>query len=205
VSLSKKLIEETIDRKAELLIVHHGIFGNALPSPPVIRGYWRERLALLLSNNITLCGFHLPLDAHPRIGNNASLCKLLGITNTKPVEGVGFIGTLPRAEPLRNFVQRVNRSLDTKSMVISGGPTNVRRIAVISGGSSGHFQGAKDAGADTFVCGDMPEWNVRGIEETGLNVINAWHYNTEKLGIQNLGKLISTKFRIPVEFVDVPC
>lgn len=204
VSVSEELIKAAVTRKAELLIVHHGIFGNALSNPPVIRGFWRRRLALLLSNNMTLCGFHLPLDAHPKIGNNASLCRLLGIRNIKPFD-VGYIGTLPEAESLRNFAARVDTKVGTKSMVIAGGPKKVRRVAVISGGSSGHFQQAADAGADTFLCGDMREDNVRPIEELGLNVINGWHYNTEKLGIQNLGKLISTKFRIPVEFVDVPC
>ena len=204
VSLSEKLIEETIARKAEMLVVHHGIFGNVIPNPPVFRGHWRKRLALLFENNITLCGFHLPLDAHSKIGNNISLCALLGVRNVRPLD-VGFIGTLTRAETLKHFVDRVNKSLQTDSIVIDGGSKHIRRIAVISGGASGHFQQAADAGADTFLCGDMPEWNVRAIEETGINVINAGHYNTEKLGVQNLGKLISRKFGIPVEYVDVPC
>ncbi len=204
VSVSEELIKAAVIRRAELVIVHHGIFGSALPNPPVIRGFWRKRLALLLANDITLCGFHLPLDAHPKIGNNASLCRLLGIGNIKPFE-VGYVGTLPKAESLKSFAARVDRSVGTKSMVIEGGPKKVRHVAVISGGSSGHFQQAMDAGADTFLCGDMREENVRAIEELGLNVVNGWHYNTEKLGVQNLGKLISTKFRIPVEFVDVPC
>ena len=93
VSFSKKLIEATVKAEAQMLIVHHGLFGKLINQPPQIKGFVKNRLKLLLENDINLCGFHLPLDAHPIIGNNISLCKLLGVIGTKPFD-LGFIGSL---------------------------------------------------------------------------------------------------------------
>ncbi|NLF25153.1 MAG: Nif3-like dinuclear metal center hexameric protein [Deltaproteobacteria bacterium] len=204
VSFSMELIRAAIRRKAQMLLVHHGIFGNDLPSPPQIRGVLRDRLKLLLQHDISLCGYHLPLDAHPLIGNNISLCKLLGVKKATPL-CVGFVGDLEAPMQLAKFVDRVELKLDTRAQVIAAGPTKIRRVAIISGGSSFRFAEAARAGAQAYVCGDLKENVVRAAEETGITIINAGHYNTEKLGIQNLGKLITRKFRIPIEFVDIPC
>ena len=204
VSLSEKLLKEAVERRAEMVIVHHGIFGSSIPNPPVIRDDLRKRLGLLLRNDITLCGFHLPLDAHPKIGNNAALCRLLGIKALRPLD-VGFIGTLTPAASLERFTAKVDKALATTSFVIKGHGDKVRRVAVISGGAAGYYRQALDAGADTFLTGSINEWDVRSIEECGINFINAWHYNTEQLGVQNLGALIARKFGVAVEYVDVPC
>jgi putative NIF3 family GTP cyclohydrolase 1 type 2 len=102
-------------------------------------------------------------------------------------------------------VREIDTKLVTKSQVVAGGPKNIRRLAVISGGASRYFEAAAGAGAEAFLCGDLREEVVRAAEETGIHIINAGHYNTEKAGIQNLGKLLAQKFRIPAEFVDVPC
>lgn len=204
VSFSLELIQAAVRRKAQMLLVHHGIFGGDLPAPPSISGVLRERLKLLLSHNINLCGFHLPLDAHPVIGNNISLCRMLEIKNPKAFD-IGFVGTPSAGTTLAKLVDRIERKLDTQAVVIAGGPVKVKKVAIVSGGASDHFPDAVRAGADTFICGDIRESVVRAVEESGINLINAGHYNTEKLGVQNLGSLISKKFRIPVEFVDIPC
>ena len=102
VSRSQRLIMAAVERRAEMLIVHHGIFESALGKPPVFTGSLRDRLKLLLEHDINLLGFHLPLDAHPRFGNNISLCRLLGIKRTRAVD-VGFIGELERAAALEDF------------------------------------------------------------------------------------------------------
>lgn len=202
-SLSEKLIKIAIVKNADLLLVHHGIFIKHTGSLPQFRGILRNRLKLLLENDINLCGFHLPLDAHPVIGNNASLCKLLGIRNIKKVD-IGFIGALNKEMPRKLFIDLVNKKLGTKSQVVAGGPDKVKRIAVVSGGSSPEFEKARAAGADTYITGDLREAVVRGAEEIGLNIINAGHYNTEKLGIMNLGLLLAKKFKIKQEFIDIP-
>ena len=204
VSLSKKLIQAAINKKAQMIIVHHGIFKDQISRPPQIKGVIKNRLKMLLENNINLCGFHLPLDAHPVIGNNISLCKLLGVKKVKPFD-VGFIGELERSITFNDFARRVNKELKVNAYKISAGPKKIKRIGIISGGASPNFEIAKELGADTFLCGDARESVVRGIEEAGINFINGGHYNTEKLGIRNLGKIISKKFKINAEFVDVPC
>lgn len=210
VTLSKKLIEAAIDKKAQMIIVHHGIFSKQIPELPVFKGYFKNRLKLILENNINLCGFHLPLDAHPEIGNNISLSRLVGLKKEKtifiPAYGeIGFIGELEKAMERQKFVNLVNRKINTNSYVILAGPDKVKKVGIISGGASPEFIEVADLGADTYICGDVREDIVRPVEEVGINFINAGHYNTEKLGIKNLGELIAKKFKIKVEFVDVPC
>lgn len=203
VSISEQLIREAIKVRAQMIIVHHGIFSMSLPNPPVIKNFMRTRLKLLLENDINLAGFHLPLDANPIIGNNISLCKLLGVKKAKPFD-VGFIGELSKEMKLADFVKMTDEKLETNSFVISSRKGKVRKVAIISGGAANDFEAAKDSGADTFVCGSVDEHIVRAAEEIDINFINAGHYNTEKLGIINLGGLIAKKFGVKVEFIDVP-
>jgi dinuclear metal center YbgI/SA1388 family protein len=163
----------------------------------------RERLRLLLENDINLAGYHMPLDAHPVIGNNISLCKMLGVKKTKPFD-VGFVGELAKEMPFDKFNALVERQLCTHSFTIAAGKKKVKKVAIISGGSSVDFEQASLAGADVFLAGDVREEVVRKIEEVGINFINAGHYNTEKEGIRKLGELLASKFKIEAEFVDVP-
>lgn len=202
VSLSKKLIEAAIEKKAQMIMVHHGLF-RSLFELRQIKGIFRNRLKLLLANDINLVGFHLPLDAHPEIGNNISLCKLLGVLkNTEPFD-VGFIGELAEEMNFADFVNLVNEKLNVKAYSLPAGPVNSKKIAIISGGASPDYKEAAELGADTYICGDVREEIPRGVEEIGINFINAGHYNTEKLGVKNLGELIAKEFDLEVEFVDI--
>lgn len=203
VSLSELLIKNTIKHKAQMLLVHHGIFDNQLGKHIRICGVMKQRISLILKHNINLVGYHLPLDAHPKIGNNYSLCKLLGLRNLKPFD-VGFIGELPCLE-FKKFVNKVNFKLNTNSYVLPFGPTKIKRVAVVCGAASSLVERVIACGADVFLTGDIKESLVRFCEEAKLNFINAGHYNTEKLGVQNLAQLISNKFNIPYHFVDIPC
>ena len=203
VSISEKLIREAIKVKAEMIMVHHGIFSMSLPNPPVFKNFMRTRLKLLLENNINLVGFHLPLDANPVIGNNISLCKVLGVKNTKAFY-LGFIGELNKEVRLVDFVKTIDKKLDTNSFVVSSKRAKVKKVAIISGGAANDFEAAGDLGVDTFICGSIDEHIVRAVEEMDINFINAGHYNTEKLGIINLGAVVAKKFGVKVEFVDVP-
>ena len=204
VSWSKKLVQHAIDTKAEMVLVHHGLFGDMLGKPPVIDGYMKGRLVQLLTHDISLVGFHLPLDAHPTIGNNASLCKLLGVKQLEKYD-VGFVGNLTKAVTLEAFVADVNKKLNTDSIVIDGGKKQVKRVGIVSGGAARWVYGAAKMGVDTFLCGEPSEDTVRSTEELGVSLIAAGHYNTEKLGVTNLGKLVAKEFGIKAEFFDVPC
>lgn len=203
VSLSKELIETAIKKKTKMIMVHHGIFDKNIPSHFQLKGVVKDRLKLLLENNINLVGFHLPLDAHSKIGNNASLCNLLEIKNIKSFY-VGFVGDLARPIKFNDFVEIVNKKLDTTSYIIPAGSKIIKRVGIVSGGASREYTQAKEKGADTYLCGDICESVVRSVEEDKINYINAGHYNTEKLGIQNLGELVEKKFKIKVEFIDIP-
>lgn len=203
VSLSRQLIEQAIERKADLVLVHHGFFQSDIPSPLKLTGYRKERVKLLLSNDLNLAGYHLPLDAHPLIGNNISLCKKLGIKKAKPFS-CGFIGELGKETDFEKFRRKVEVQLCTHTFAMAAGKKKVKKVAIVSGGDSPEFELAFLAGADVFLSGDIREDVVRKIEEVGINFIDAGHYNTEKEGIRNLGELVAKKFKIEAEFVDVP-
>jgi len=203
VSLSGKLIEAAIEKKAEMIIVHHGFFMDAFGSPAIIKGVMRDRLKMLLENNINLLGFHLPLDAHAEIGNNISICNKLGIENLEKFD-VGFVGELKREISFGDFVKEVDDILNVKSYSIQEGNKMVKRIVVSSGGAARKMQDAKNVGADVMLTGNILEQTIRETEEMKINFINAGHYNTEKFGVQNLGELVAEKFGAEVEFVDIP-
>lgn len=203
VTLSEALLEQAINEKADMLLVHHGLFGLAVGTPPIIKNTLKIRLKLLLENDINLLGFHLPLDAHEEIGNNASIARKLGVSNLEKCD-VGFIGDLEKEMQFEDFLNIVNEKLDTESDFIEANPNKVKKVAIISGGSSPSYELAFEMGADTFVCGDMRENIVREAEELGINIINAGHYNTEKLGVQNLGEKLKEKFGVEVKFIDIP-
>jgi putative NIF3 family GTP cyclohydrolase 1 type 2 len=125
VSLSKKLIKEALARQADMIMVHHGYFAKELPSPLRLLGYRRQRLKLLLENDLSLAGYHLPLDAHPLIGNNISLLKMLGVGKPKPL-GLGFIGELPKEMDFDKFRKRVEDQLCTHTFAIGEGKRRVK-------------------------------------------------------------------------------
>lgn len=209
VSISEKLISEAIKRKAEMIIVHHGLFGSSFTPVPKITGYLKKRLSLLMTNNINLCGFHLPLDAHPVIGNNISIAKKLGLKKIKSISiskygEIGFIGELSSKMDNKKFVDLVDKKLSTKSFSILASLNGVKKVGIVSGGAANDYGEAYSRGADTYITGDIREDSVRIIEEKKVNYINAGHYNSEKEGIKNLGNLINKKFGVKVEFVDIP-
>lgn len=204
VTISRRLIEAALKRKAEMIIVHHGFFVRDIPSPLQLRGLYKERIKEILRHDLNLAGYHLPLDAHPKIGNNASLSRLFGLKSLISVD-VGYVGEFGKIVDLEEFVMEVDKKLDTKSYALKFGKDKIKKIGIISGGASPDFEQVFNKGADVFLCGDMREEVVRKAEEVGINIINAGHYNTEKIGIQNLGKIIEKNFNVKAEFVDIPC
>ncbi len=203
VSVSERLFKAAVEREADLILVHHGLFWRNAPTPYLLTGLFHRRVSLLIKHDINLAAYHLPLDAHPELGNNAQLLKRLSIEPIKPIE-VGYLGRLRNPLSLERWVKIINKELQTTAQVFAFGPAEVHRVLVISGSSSRFYQLALDNDVDTFLGGDMRENVVREIEEVGLNFIHAGHYNTEKFGIQALGEKIKHEFDVECDFIDIP-
>lgn len=193
-----------IAAKADLMLVHHGLFWS--PAHPWT-GRKYELLRLLLENNLTVYSSHLPLDAHPRLGNNAQLCAALGLKHLRPFfvdhgQSIGFRANakLSRAE----LAVRLQRATGAKPKVLPGGPAVSRRIGVVSGGAGGELRKAAEEGVDTFVTGEGPHWTYAAAEELGINVLYGGHYATETFGVKALAAHLSAKFGVPWTFLDRP-
>jgi dinuclear metal center YbgI/SA1388 family protein len=190
--------------KADLLLVHHGLFWA--PAHPWT-GRRRELIRCLIEHNLAVYSSHLPLDAHPRLGNNALLCAALGLKKLRPFffdHGL-FLGfqaraTVPRADLLR----RLQRATGAKALLVPGGPQICRRIGVVSGGAGDELAKAADEGVDTFVTGEGAHWTYGVAEDLGLNVLYGGHYATETFGVKALAGHLSVKFELPWTFVEHP-
>jgi len=204
VSLSQKLIQEAIKEKADMIMVHHGIFVKQIGTPPKIEGYIKERIKLLLENDINLAGFHLPLDAHLEIGNNIGLAKSLGLKNLQAFE-IGFLGEPEKEMNFTDLVDFFQKKYSFDSFQIPAGPEKIKKVGIVSGGGSDYFRKAIKEGADTFITGEPKEDVVRAVEESEINFLAAGHYNTEKDGIYNLGELVEKEFGVEHKFIDIPC
>jgi dinuclear metal center YbgI/SA1388 family protein len=204
VDASLPTVKLAIAAKADLLIVHHGLFWS--PSHPWI-GRRYEMLRLLVENNLAVYSSHLPLDAHPRLGNNAQLCAALGLKNRKPFfESHGQkIGFQSRQKISRNeLAKKLERATGAKPKMIPGGKTTCERIGIVTGGAGGDLKQAAAEGVDTFITGEGPHWTFALAEELGLNVFYGGHYATETFGVKALAAELAGKFKLPWEFLDHP-
>jgi dinuclear metal center YbgI/SA1388 family protein len=190
--------------KADLLIVHHGLFWS--PRQPWT-GKNYELLRLLAENNLAIYSSHLPLDAHPKLGNNALLCAALGLKNLKPIfESHGqTIGFKSQTKISRNELSaKLERATGAKPKIIPGGKKICEKIGVVTGGAGGDLKLAASEGVDTFITGEGPHWTYALAEELGLNVFYGGHYATETFGVKALAAELSKKFRLSWEFLDHP-
>lgn len=204
VDASLATVRLAIAARADLLLVHHGLFWS--PAHPWT-GKKRELLGLLIGNNVAVYSSHLPLDAHPRLGNNAQLCAALGLKKMKPFfESHGqTIGFQAVANVFRDeLVKRLAIVTGALPRVIPGGPKVCRRIGVVTGGAGGDLKQAGEAGVDTFITGEGPHWTYALAEESGVNVLYGGHYATETFGVKALAAVLSRKFKVPWVFLDHP-
>jgi dinuclear metal center YbgI/SA1388 family protein len=204
VDASLTTVRMAIAAKANLLFVHHGLFwSNRQPWT----GANYELLRLLLDNDVAIYSSHLPLDMHPKLGNNAQLCAALGLSNLKPFFETKnqFLGVQTTTNISRRMLaQRLQRSVGAEVKVIPGGPEVCRRIGVITGGAGAELKLAADEGVDTFITGEGPHWTYALAEELGVNVLYGGHYATETFGVKALAAHLSKKFRVPWVFIDHP-
>jgi len=204
VDASPATIQLAIAAKADLLVVHHGLFWNSR-QPWTGKNY--ELMRLLLENNVAVYSSHLPLDFHPKLGNNVILCAALGLKNARPflLKDGQHYGLQSRTEISRPaLAAKLQRATGEKPLVIPGGKKICRRIGVITGGAGDFLQKAADEGVDTFVTGEGPHWTYAMAEELGVNVLYGGHYATETFGVKALASELSKKFRLPWEFLDHP-
>jgi dinuclear metal center YbgI/SA1388 family protein len=204
VDASLATVRLAIAAKADLLIVHHGLFWS--PAHPWT-GKKYELLRLLVENDLAVYSSHLPLDAHPRLGNNALLCAALGLKKLSPFfESHGqAIGFKSRAKISRTeLAWRLARATGTKPKVIPGGQAICRSIGVVTGGAGEELKRAAGEGVDTFITGEGPHWTYALAEELGLNVLYGGHYATETFGVKALAAHLARKFRVRWKFLDHP-
>jgi dinuclear metal center YbgI/SA1388 family protein len=204
VDASLATVKLAIAAKADLLIVHHGLFWSP-PHPWTGKKY--ELLRVLVENNLAVYSSHLPLDAHPRLGNNARLCAMLGLKNLRPffVSHGQPIGFQSRANLSRaKLAAKLASATGAQPRIIPGGPEICRRIGVVTGGAGGELKLAAAEGVDTFITGEGPHWTYALAEELGINVLYGGHYATETFGVRALAAHLAAKFRVPWVFLDHP-
>ena len=204
VDASLATVKLAIAAKADLLIVHHGLFWS--PAQPWT-GKKYELLQLLIKNNLAVYSSHLPLDAHPKLGNNAQLCAALGLKNAKPffTSHGQNIGLKTQVKISRDeLAKRLERATGVKPKIIPGGKKLCEKIGVVTGGAGSDLKLAASEGVDTFITGEGPHWTFALAEELGLNVFYGGHYATETFGVKALAAELSKKFRVPWEFLDHP-
>jgi dinuclear metal center YbgI/SA1388 family protein len=204
VDASLATVRMAIDHGADLLIVHHGLFWG--PSHPWT-GKRYELMSLMLEHDVAVYSSHLPLDAHPSLGNNARLCVALGLGKTKLFffdRGL-HLGLQAQANLDRKMLaERLAKATGSRVHTIPGGPAKCRKIGVVTGGAGAEVKKAAAEGVDTFITGEGPHWTYALAEELGVNVLYGGHYATETFGVKALGEHLSRKYRVPWVFLDHP-
>ena len=197
-------IKLAIAAKADLLIVHHGLFWS--PTHPWT-GKRYEMMRLLIENNLAIYSSHLPLDAHPKLGNNARLCVDLGLKGLKPFffSKNQFIGLQSNTKMSRTELnRRLTKILGKAPTILPGGSESCQKIGVVTGGAGNDLKKAADEGVDTFITGEGAHWTYAVAEDIGINVFYGGHYATETFGVKALAADLAKKFRLPWEFLDHP-
>lgn len=204
VDASLATVKLAIAAKADLLLVHHGLFWS--PRQPWT-GKNYELLQLLVENNLAVYSSHLPLDAHPRLGNNARLCAALGLKNLKPFfeshgQTIGFKSETKISREV--LAARLEKATGAEPKIIPGGKAVCKKIGVVTGGAGAELKQAAAEGVDTFITGEGPHWTFALAEELGLNVFYGGHYATETFGVKALAAELSKRFKLPWAFLDHP-
>lgn len=202
VTACQDLLDAAIAVEADAILVHHGYFWKN--EPAVVRGMKRNRLKALLVNDINLYGYHLPLDAHPVLGNNAQLAELFGIAVQGEVMPLVPYGELEKPLSGEELRQRIEVILDRKVLhSAQGGPEEISRIAWCSGGGQGFIQQAAEFGVDAFISGEVSEQTIHIAREMGLHFYAAGHHATERYGVKALGEWLESEHGLDVMFIDI--
>jgi dinuclear metal center YbgI/SA1388 family protein len=203
VSANLELLERARDTGAGLVLVHHGLFWAG--APLALTRPLALRLRTLLEAGMGLAAYHLPLDAHPEIGNNALIADGLRCDGREPFTEVGVAARFSGdGVPASELFERVRTLTQREPLVFDAGPERVRTIGIVSGGAAGALDDAVAAGLDAFLTGEPKEQVMGTAREAGVHFIGAGHYATETFGIRRLGELAAERFGLRHEFIDVP-
>ncbi len=206
VTASEELIARAADENCDLLIVHHGILWKG--QNEVVKGSFKKRLKLLLDNNINLAAYHLPLDRHPEVGNNAILAAKIGLLHRTGFAGykgqnIGIKGELHHEMELDDLIKLLEELLNRKTLVFPFGKRTVKSVGIVSGGGQNFLNEAVEEKLDLFITGEVSEQTYHLAKEEKINFIAAGHHATELFGIDTLGKWIAQKFGLNVRFIEI--
>ena len=202
VSASRELFERAAAAGAQMVVVHHGLFWDR--DTRVVGEVMRERLRPLFDHGTTLAAYHLALDAHPELGNNANLARALGVEAERRFADVGWGGPLREPIAIAALGDRVRDAVGRDPLVFAYGPDPVERVAICSGGAARHLADAIEEGYDCFLTGEAAEPTMRTAIEAGVHFVAGGHYATETSGVQALAARIADAFAVEWEFVDLP-
>ncbi len=204
VDVSTRVLNHAAKKRINFLIVHHGLFWPGLR--PVTGALWRQ-LKIALENDIALYSAHLPLDVHPKVGNNAQLAGLLGLKSTQPfLEEKGqLIGLKVRASlPREELARRLRKALSGPIKAFNFGPKKTNTIGIITGGAGSEIDKIAQEKIDTLITGEAPHWAAVAAEELGINLLLGGHYATETFGVKALAAHLSKRYNIPCAFISSP-
>ena len=207
VTACQALLDAAVERGADAVLVHHGYFWKG--ENPRIVGMKQRRLATLLRHDLSLIAYHLPLDAHPELGNNAQLARVLGLTVTGTAGGnnrtPGLVLLGEPAQPMSGnaFAAHLAAHLGREPLYVPGNDAPIRRLAWCTGGAQSYIEIALNAGADAFLTGEASEQTVHIARENGLHFFAAGHHATERYGIQALGAHLAGPFALNFTFVEI--
>ena len=204
VTASLALIDAAIAVQADTLFVHHGLFWRGQDGR--VTGWMRQRLARLLAHNINLFAYHLPLDAHPQLGNNAQLAQVLGLQTDGQFgeHALGCIGAVPQGlSSVRQLADHVRARLGRDVVVVEGGAQPLRRVAWCTGGAQSYFEPAIAAGADVFITGEISEPQAHYARECGVSYIACGHHASERYGAPAVAAHVAAQLGLEHVFIDI--
>ena len=207
VSAHAELFRRAAEAGAQLVICHHGMLWDAQPRP--VTPAMRRRLELLFAADISLAAYHLPLDAHPELGNNALICEALGLRRAEPFgrhrgRPIGWVARSDAGVPFEELRERCRSTFGQEPFAWACGPDPVRSIGVVSGGGASSLAEAAQLGLDALLTGEPAEYAMADAREAGVHFIAAGHYATETFGIRALGDRLAERFGVEHRFIGVP-
>lgn len=206
VTASQELLDAALDLRADSVLVHHGYFWRG--EDPRIIGIKQRRLKQLLINNINLIAYHLPLDAHPSLGNNVQLAELFELEVDGRISGtgepaIGLCGCFAQAKTVPEFADQLRQTLGREPLVIQAHDRPMTTIGWCSGAAQGYIEQAAELGLDAFMSGEISEQTVHLARELGINYFAAGHHATERYGVKALGEHLAAHFDIQHQFIDI--
>lgn len=206
VTASQALIDHAVSINADAILVHHGYFWKG--ESPCLTGMKKKRIQTLMRHDINLYAYHLPLDIHPTLGNNAQLANLLGIVDISPLEqsnpqSVVMQGRFDKSISPSMLAKKLQTVLNKKPLVEPSDKTMIQSVAWCTGGGQGYIDLAAENGIDAFITGEVSEQTIHTAREMNIHFYAAGHHATERYGVKALGEYLQKELAIEVVFVDI--